>query len=175
MSDELYQPGISFRNPRVVRPATGDRTQPWFYQETVPGPLSMKAKLKRWERKPNLTRYSAVWNRAAKQRNVEKLGAYFHDVPTVQELGAAPAPTKESTTTRSPLGFLENLISTGVDVASGVTNVIEQREAQKQREATAKLQTYQQYFPNFGSDNTLLWVLGLGAVGVGAYFLIGRR
>jgi len=175
-ADVLYQPGISFRNPKLVRIATNPKVEPWFYSEQVPGPLSVTAKLKRWDKTSKLKRYNAVWNRQAKQRVAEKLGAYFHDVPTLQELGEAPAATKETAaTSRGPLGFLENLISAGTQVATGVTNIIANREQQKQQMAMAQFQASRPMFFGSGSDNTMLWALGIGAIGIGAIVLMKRR
>jgi nucleoside-diphosphate-sugar epimerase len=112
----------------------------------------------------------------AKQRVAEKLGAYFHDVPSLQELGEAPAATKETTaTSRGPLGFLENLISAGAQVATGVTDIIANRELQKQQTAMAQYQASRPMFFGSGSDNTMLWVLGIGAIGIGAVVLLKRR
>lgn len=175
--DVLYQPGISFRNPRVVRTATMVRSQPWFDGEKVPGPLSASNKLKRWDARPDLKRYNAVWNRSMKQRNVEKLGAYFHDIPTMSELGAAPPATSEtSAVTRSPLGFLDNLLKLGTNIATGVTDVIQKQAEQKQRVATSQAQTYAQaMFRPFTEDNTWLWVAGIGAVGLGAILFLRRK
>jgi len=175
--DILYQPGISFRNPKLVQIATAPKERPWFYQQQLPGPLSVSAKLKKWEAAPNLRKYKAVWNRQAKQRQVEKLGAYFHDVPTMHELGEAPPATKETTaTSRGPLGFLENLLSAGAQVATGVTDIIANREAQKQQVAMAQIQASRPFFfGGSGQDNTMLWVLGAGAIGLGAIFFLRRK
>jgi hypothetical protein len=175
-ADALYQPGISFRNAKLVRTVTSPRSEPWFYSDQVPGPLSVSSKLKRWDKTSSLNRYKAVWNRKAKQRVAEKLGAYFHDVPSLQELGEAPAATKETTaTSRGPLGFLENLISAGAQVATGVTDIIANRELQKQQTAMAQYQASRPMFFGSGSDNTMLWVLGIGAIGIGAVVLLKRR
>ncbi|NRH21516.1 hypothetical protein HOO68_05755 [Candidatus Gracilibacteria bacterium] len=177
--DVLYQPGISFRNPKIVRPATSIKSQPWFEGEQVPGPLSASSKLRRWDLRPNLSRYSPVWNRAMKQRNMEKLGAYFHDIPTMTELGQAPPATGETgSVSRSPLGFLDNLLKLGTNVATGVTNVLQQRAEQKQQVAQAQAQTYYQSMMRpfgAGGDSTWLWIAGLGVVGLGAVYFLKRR
>jgi len=172
--DVLYQPGISFRNPKIVRPVAHVRGQPWFEGPMAPGPLSASSKLKRWDKAPNLRRYSAIWNRSAKQRNVEKLGAYFHDVPTMSELGAAPGATSETTSvSRSPLGFLDSLMKIGTNVATGVTDVLLNQAEQKRQIAIAQTQTYTPTFMPSG-DNTWLWVAGLGVVGLGAFLYLRR-
>lgn len=175
--DVLYQPGISFRNPRYVRPVGQVRSEPWFYEQQMPGPLSRSAKLKRWEKSPELHRYKAVWNRQAKQRLAGNIGAYFHDIPTAQELGlgqAPPATSETTATSRGPLGFLENIVSSGLKVASGVTDILAKREDQKQAMAVAQLQMSQPFY-RVGGDNTLLWVAGIGALGLGAFLLMRRK
>jgi len=174
--DILYQPGISFTNPGIVRISAPVRGNPWFYERQGVGPLASSSKLKRFEASGPLRRYKAVWNRSAKQRNLDKLGAYFHDVPTMDELGAAPPSTSPSTTTvRNPLGFLDNLFTHVEKGAEGVTNVLLQREVQKTAAAQASTLPYIPYLRNFGSgDNTMWWIAGLGAAAVGAYFLIRR-
>lgn len=177
--DVLYQPGIGFRNPRMVRTATVVKSQPWFEGEQITGPLSASSKLRRWDLRPNLTRYSPVWNRAMKQRNMEKLGAYFHDIPTMNELGQAPPATSETASvSRSPLGFLDNLLKLGTNVATGITSAIQQRAEQKSQVAQAQAQTYYQSMMrpfSAGGDNTWLWVAGLGIVGLGAVYFLKRR
>jgi len=173
--DVLYYPGISFRNPKVVRPVTHVRAQPWFDGAVVPGPLSASNKLKRWDNVRGLKRYGAVWNRTAKQRNTEKLGAYFHDVPTMSELGAAPPATGETATvSRSPLGFLESLVKIGTNVATGVTDVMLNQAEQKRQVAAAQAQTYSSGMFLPSSDNTWLWVAGAGVLGLGAFLFLRR-
>ena len=46
VGDILYQPGISFRNPKVTKISAPIRTRPWFYQETAVGPLSAVNKIR---------------------------------------------------------------------------------------------------------------------------------
>jgi len=172
--DVLYQPGISFRNPRLARPATRDRSRQWFTEQTMPGPLTAKSKLKKWEVNPHLKEYKAVWNRAAKQRNVEKLGAYFHDVPSFASLGAAPSATSETqTVVRGPLGFLDNAISLLNQGAGGVFTSLTQREVQKTQSALAQTQAFR--LPFTGGDSSLFWILGaVGVIGVGAYLYMRK-
>lgn len=177
--DVLYQPGISFMNPRLVKIAAPVRSNPWFYEQKGVGPLSASNKLKRWENNPKLQRYNAVWNRTAKQRNMSKLGAYFHAAPTFNELGAAPPATSEtSSTSRDILGFLNNAITNIVaPAAGGVTDALLKREAQKTREAEAQSQSYYPMLQEFGGTGsyTWLWIAGLGVVGLGAYIYLRRR
>lgn len=174
--DVLYQPGISFRNPKVVRPVTMVRTHPWFEGDQAVGPLSAANKLKRWDLSRNLRRYSPVWGREMKQRNVEKLGGVFHGLPTMEALGQAPPATSEtSAVTRSPLGFLENLVKIGTNVATGVTDVLQNQAEQKRQVAVAQAQAYA--YPSFlpsGDNSSWLWIAGIGAVGLGAILYLRR-
>jgi len=174
--DVLYHPGISFRNPGIVRTVAPVRMTPWFFEEQGVGPLSASSKLKRFEKSGELRRYKAVWNRSAKQRNVERLGAYFHDIPTIDELGEAPPSTGPTTTTvRNPLGFLDTMFSVAEKAATGITDVMMQREQQKTAAAQASSMAYLPYMRGMvGGDNTIWWIAGLGAVAVGAYFLVRR-
>lgn len=179
-NDVLYKPGISFTNPRLVKIAAPVRSNPWFYEEKGVGPLSASSKLRRWDGNTPLKRYQAMWNRDAKARNVERLGAYFHDVPNLQELGQAPPATSETkTTTRnSTSGFLENLISTIGQGATSVTDALTQRAVQQQNVAVAQSQAYMSRLRGaFGGegDYTWLWIAGLGVVGLGAYFFMRKR
>jgi len=175
--DVLYHPGISFRNPGFVKIATRIRPNPWFYERKVAGPLSASAKLKRFEATPDLKRYQAVWSRKAKNRNVERLGAYFHDVPTMDELGAAPSATSSTpNAVRSSFGFLDSLLSIGDQVATGVTTSIQNREIQKQSAIQAKIDSFVAPVRQLAADNsnTLMIVAGVGILAVGTYFLTRR-
>lgn len=170
--DQLYFPGISYKNPKVVRPATRVANKPWFYQDQLPGPLSVSNKLKRWDKTDNLTRYKAIWNRSAKMRASQKLGAYFHDVPQLTELGlgAAPATSETTTTARNPLGFLENLVKTGSAITSSVADALVNREQQKQQSLQAQIQTYIPVPAFVRSGSNMTWILlGAGVLGIGAF------
>lgn len=178
-NDVLYQPGISFTNPRLVKIAAPVRPNPWFYEQKGVGPLSASSKLRSWDGATPLKKYNAVWNRGAKARNVERLGAYFHDVPTMNELGQAPPATSETkSTARGPLGFLENLITVAGQAGSGVTDALTQRAIQQQQVAVAQSQSYLarmgNVFGNVGGDYTWLWITGLGVAGLGAWFFLRK-
>jgi hypothetical protein len=175
--DVLYHPGISFRNPGIVRQAGAVRQNPWFYEKQGVGPLSASSKLRRFEKSGDLRRYKAVWSRSAKDRNMEKLGAYFQDIPTMDELGQAPPATGQSSSTvRGAFGFLDNVLTAATDAATGVTNVLQQREQQKQMTAQAQVSAYLPFLQrSMGGDNTMLWVAGLGIVGIGAFMYLRSR
>lgn len=175
--DILYHPGISFRNPGIVRTAAPVRANPWFFERKAVGPLSASSKLRRFEANDDLNRYKAVWNRRAKQRNVERLGAYFEDVPTMNELGEAPPATSTTTNVvRSATGFLDSLLSIGGQVATGVTDIIQNREAQKQAAVRARIDSFVAPVRQVVADNsnTVMIVAGVGILAVGAYFLTRR-
>lgn len=177
-ADVLYKPGYSFTNPRLVKTAAPVRSNPWFWEPKGVGPLSASNKLRRWENTPQLKEYSAIWNRQAKQRNMDRLGAYFHDVPTMQELGAAPAASGEtSAVVRSSTGFLDNLLTTMGQAAGGVTDMLTKQEAQKTQVAQARAQSYYSYLTqpfSSGGDSTWLLIAGVGILGVGAYLYFRR-
>lgn len=177
--DVLYKPGISFTNPKMVKIAAPVRSNPWFYEEKGVGPLSASSKLRRWDGTTQLNRYTPVWNRVAKQRNMQKLNGNYEPMLSMQELGAAPPATSESTTTRSPLGFLESLISVVGQGATGVMDVMTQQNVQKQQVAQAQTQSYMARFMSpfggSGSDSTWLYLLGAGVLGVGAFMYFRKR
>lgn len=178
--DVLYKPGISFTNPKMVKVAAPVRSNPWFYEEKGVGPLSASSKLRRWDGTTQLNRYTPVWNRAAKQRNMQKLAGNYQPMPSMQELGAAPPATAETTTTsRDILGFLSNALSVVGQGATGVMDVVTQQNIQKQQVAQAQTQSYMARFMNpFGGStggSTWLLLLGAGVLGVGAFMYFRKR
>jgi hypothetical protein len=178
MADELYSPGISFKNPRVPRIAAPVKGLPWFYEQTTPGPLSAANKLKKWENAPALGRYKAVWNRTAKARNTQKLGAYFHDVQTLHELGEAPPATSDSSsTTRDILGFLNNAITSAGQVGQGLLTVQHNRIKAQQQMSAAQAQSMSSLlFSRMGSVGTpsIVIIGAIGVAGLVAYLLLRR-
>lgn len=176
MADELYRPGYSFMNPPVTKIASPQRSRPWFWQPTAPSPLDIESKAVPLEMNPRLNRYQAVWNREMRNRNREKLGAYFREVPTIQELGQAPAATSTTQTTgRSVTGFLENLISKATEAASAVTTQLTSREQQKTQVAMAQAQSYFQPIMSAASANVMPIMLGLGVVGILIFAMKGAK
>src|SRR5574337_919359 len=85
-----YAVGISFKNPRVVNPVARFRA-PFFHMNWgVQGPAQVKEEM---YKSGQLQRFPTVWRRAAKARAIHKLGAAplnRREVPSFQELGAAP-------------------------------------------------------------------------------------
>lgn len=176
--DILYQPGISFRNTGLVRTVAPVRENPWFYERKAVGPLSASSKLKRFQSTGDLRRYQAVWSRQAKNRNVERLGAYFHDVPTMDELGEAPSATSSTpSVVRSSFGFLDSLLSIGDQVATGVTTSLQNRADQQAASARAKIDSFVAPVRQVVSENSNMFmiVVGVGVLAVGAYFLTRRK
>lgn len=166
--DILYSPGISFENPQVVKTAAPVRLRPWFYQETALGPLTIVSKQVSFENDRQLHPYTPIWNRAFKERNMKRIGAYSNEMPNFQELGEAPGPTEtQSTTARDPLGFLTNLISKTGDIATGVTNTMLQNSSIKMQTNQALIDTR---FGQIDSANVKIAV-GIGAAGLLAFYL----
>jgi len=142
----IYKPGISFRNAGLARPATIVRKNPWFYQKMTGGPMTKRAKLRRWK-SGKMARYRAVWNRGARQAGADKLGLSLGEVPNYMEigLGEIPGPTaKQNTMNRGPLGFLENILSTGMTGADQYLKIVRQREQERTQMALAKIKTYKE-------------------------------
>lgn len=174
LGDIVYQPGISFRNAEAGHPATKVRRIPWFQAPHVyaEGPLTRRSKLSRWTG-GSLNRYRAVWNRQAKANNVQKLGAYFAPVPTIDELGLGQVPTagnNESSTSRSPFGFLENILTDISEAGKiGLERIIAE-EKRRTEEAQTQFKFLTEPMQEFGStvqQNWPLILLGGAAIGVG--------
>lgn len=174
ISDVPYRIGYSFRNPTIVKPLTKTRTRPYFSKDwAMKGPTQVKEEL--WE-KGIEQRYPTVWRRAAKGMAVKSLGVVGNrtELPSFQELGAAPGPTDKSTVTsevdRSPWGFLNNMIKT----AGGLISQSQQMEIQR-----AQVQQYPTGMPNFFTPEgeglgVLGWSAIAGVVGIGAYLYMNR-
>lgn len=176
-----YVIGMSFRNPRVVKPVTHTNMRPYFAMDwAAKGPSETKEEL---YSSGQLRRYPTVWRRAAKAMTIEKLGDKVlnrKELPSFEELGAAPGPTDlvstTSTTSRGAWGFLDNLIkSTG--------EIIAQRQQLDIVKAQAQAQAAQQYptmLPTFytpgegGGIGMLGWMTILGGLGVGAYYFMRK-
>ena len=179
VGDILYQPGISFKNPKVTRISAPIRTRPWFYQETAVGPLSAVNKVKRSDLANSkvLKPYEAVWQRSALQRNTDNIGAYFHEVPNAQQLGLGEAPATSITTTtnRDPLGFLTNLVSTIGNAGSSVLTTMQKQQDQKTQTAMATVQAYTNQMMENVSDNKMPLIIGGVAVaGLIGWYLLRR-
>lgn len=176
ISQVPYRIGYSFRNPTVVKKLTHTRERPFFAMDwAIKGPAQVKDEL---FKTGILQRYPTVWRRAAKAMAVNGMGVVGNrrELPNFQELGQAPGPTDKETVTsdvsRSPFGFLENMIKT----AGGLIGQSQQLEIQR-----AQAQSGYGYtgLPNFytpgGGLGIMSWVAILGVAGVGAYMFMRNR
>lgn len=179
VGDILYQPGISFKNPKITRISAPIRTRPWFYQETAVGPLSAVNKIRRSDLANSkvLKPYEAVWQRSALRRNTDNIGAYFHEVPNAQQLslGEAPATSTTTTTNRDPLGFLTNLVSTIGNAGSSVLTTLQKQQDQKTQTAMATVKAYTDSVVENVADNKMPLIIGGVAVaGLIGWYLLRR-
>jgi len=176
ISDVPYRIGYSFRQPQIVKPITRTNTRPYFAMDwAIKGPSQVKEEL---YKKGVLQKFPSVWRRAAKSMNVAGLGVVGNrrELPSFQELGAAPGPTdKETVNTdvgRSVFGFLENMIKT----TGGVIAQSQQMEiarAQAQGPYATGLPRF--FTPSEGGLGMLGWAAIVGTLGVGAFLYMRNR
>jgi len=176
ISDVPYRIGYSFRQPQIVKPITRTNTRPYFAMDwAIKGPSQVKEEL---YKKGVLQKFPSVWRRAAKSMNVAGLGVVGNrrELPSFQELGAAPGPTdKETVNTdvgRSVFGFLENMIKT----TGGVIAQSQQMEiarAQAQGPYATSLPRF--FTPSEGGLGMLGWAAIAGTLGVGVFLYMRNR
>lgn len=176
ISDVPYRIGYSFRQPRVVKPVTQTNMRPFFAMDwAIKGPSQVKEEL---YKRGMLQKFPSVWRRAAKSMAVNGLGVVGNrrELPSFEELGAAPGPTdKETVNTdvgRSAFGFLENLIKT----TGGVIAQSQQMEiarAQAQGPYATGLPRF--FTPSEGGLGMLGWAAIVGTLGVGAFLYMRNR
>lgn len=165
-----YRFGYSIKNPKIVKTPYRVKKDPWFKMKWAAyGPAQVKEEI--WNQS-KLPEYPAVWRRATKRMNEEKLGLSGHvEMGNFHELGQAPGPTDKPGTTqeRSIWGFLENIVTKGSDIVMA-------REQTKLAQAQAELQARMQAFMPTVQEAVSYWpwVLGVGALGVGVY-MYSRR
>lgn len=177
ISDVPYRIGYSFRQPEIVKPVTKTDVRPFFAMDwAIKGPSQVKEEL---YQSGKLQKFPAVWRRAAKLKNVQSLHVVGNrrELPSFDELGAAPGPTDavtvNSTTSRDFFGFLDNAIKS-------VGGVIAQRQQMEIVKAQAQTPQYQvslpsSYMPSVdGGIGMLGWASILGGVGVVAYLYMKR-
>lgn len=183
ISDVPYRIGYSFRNPEMVKPVTMTRERPFFAMDwAIKGPTQVKAEL---YKSGVLQRYPTVWRRAAKSINIEKLDGLNgvggvvgmrKELPSFEELGQAPGPTDNATTTsetgRSFFGFLDNMIKT----AGGLVSQGQQLQIMKAQAQATQPSTFLPnfYTPGEGGIGMLGWAAIIGTVGVGAFLYLRR-
>lgn len=162
-----YRFGYSFRNPKYVNVPYEAKPEPWFRMRwAAQGPSEVKSKI--W-RSGRIVRYPSVWRRAGKRANIERLGVDVDrtELHNFNELGQAPGPAdKVADTGRNWWGSLENIVSKTADI------LISQQQAKiarAQSEISARMPVIVEqtstYFP---------WVVGIGILGTGAYFMLRR-
>lgn len=176
IGDILYSPGLSFKNPQLTKTAAPVRVRPWFYQETAIGPLSAVNKTKPITANKVLHTRRAVWNRDIKVDNAERLGAYFQQVPSAQDmsLGEVPATGVQDVANRSPLGFLTSAFEQIGSAGTSVLTALTKREDQKAQGAMATIQSYTEQFAQAGASNMPLIIGGVAIAGLAAWFLLRR-
>lgn len=173
-----YRIGYSFKSPNVVKRIAHQRDQPFFAMSWAgKGPTDVQKDF--WE-SGKTRRFPTVWRRAAMSGTVSRLGGVRHEMPSFDELGAAPGPTETSasgTIARNDWGSLLNTITSVV--GEGIQQQ-QQLQLVKAQVAAQKSQ-YSGMFPNIqvmpssdGSMGLLGWgaiALGVGAVG---YYVMNR-
>lgn len=168
-----YRIGYSFRQPSMVKPITRTNRRPYF---AIDWAASVSKKKEDLGRRSVLKKFPSIWRRAAKHINVRGLGVVGNrkELPSFDELGAAPGPTDNATTSsevsRGAFGFLDNLIKTTGSLIS---------QSQQLEIAKAKAQQYptmlpQMYMPSSGGLGILGWTAIAVALGAGTYFFIKK-
>ena len=178
ISDVPYRIGYSFRQPKLLKPVTKTNVRPYFAMDwAIKGPSQVKEEL---YKKGTLQKFPSVWRRAAKLKAVQTLGVVGNrrELPSFNELGAAPGPTDNttvnSTTSRDFFGFLDNAIKS-------VGGAIAQNQQLQVLKAQAQAPQYPVSLPSFYSPNsvggigTLGWISILGGVGVATYLYMKRQ
>lgn len=178
ISEVPYRIGYSFRQPELLKPVTKTTTKPFFAMDwAIKGPAQVKDEL---YKSGKLQKFPSVWRRAAKLKAVQSLGVVGNrrELPSFNELGAAPGPTDNvtvnTTTARDFFGFLDNAIKS-------VGGAIAQRQQLEIVKAQAQAPQYPISLPSFYNPNdiggigTLGWVSILGGVGVVAYLYMKKQ
>jgi hypothetical protein len=175
ISDVPYRIGYSFRQPRLVKPVTRTREQPFFAMNWAGSVTQKKEDL---YKKGVLQQFPSVWRRSAKAMNVSGLGVVGNrrELPNFQELGAAPGPTDKETvntsTRRDWMGFLQNSIK---DVGGFIaqSQQLEIARAQAQGPYATMLPRY--FNPSEGGLGLLGWTAIIGTLGAGTFLYMKYR
>ena len=164
ISDVPYRIGYSFRNPTIVKQLTKTRVRPYFAKDWgMKGPTEVKAEL---FKEGVLQRYPTVWRRAAKGMAVNGMGVVGNrkELPSFDELGAAPGPTDKATSSsevsRGVFGFLDNMIKT----AGGLISQSQQLEIQRAQAQQNPTVLPQFFTPSSGGIGMLGWAAIIGWV-----------
>lgn len=164
-----YRIGVSFKNAEIVKPLTFERRRPFFAMSWAKGgPADANSEF--W-RSGQVRRFPSVWRRAAKNNTSDKVGSLRAEVPSFDELGAAPGPTASSgaaTTKRNVWGSLAN------DLLMMGGSALQEAQQLQLVKAQAAAQRSGGMFPNFmlrpsgdgmGVFEWSLVALGLGTIG----------
>lgn len=174
ISDVPYRIGYSFRNPTMLKPVTRTRERPYFAMDWAGSVDQVKSN---FDKKGTLRQFPTVWRRSAKSMAVAGLGVVGNrrELPSFQELGAAPGPTDvptvNSSVVRDVLGFLQNGITT---IGGGILSnqQLEIARAQAQGPYATSLPNF--FTPSSGGLGAIGWLAILGTLGAGAYFYMKR-
>lgn len=174
ISDFIYRPGFSFRNPGAIVPATRAKQDPWVTMTWGPGPRTQWAKQQRWD-SHMLPRYRAYFRRSAKQRTY--LEGDFRELPGEHELGLgqAPGPTdKETSVVRE--GFMGKLGTVLTDVGDiFVARAEKEAEQARARADTLRDVLMQQAQQTFQQAQNYAPYLLIGGVAILGLVMMQRR
>lgn len=171
-----YRIGYSFRNPELIKPVTKTNKRPYFAVDWEP---SVDKKKQDLSKQSTLKRFPTVWRRSAKAMAVQGLGVVGNrrELPSFSELGQAPGPTDNVTTTsstsRDVFGFLDNIIKS---VGGAVAQSQQLEIAKAQAQVSQRYQLPQFFTPGAaGGIGTLGWAAIIGTVSLGAFLYIRNR
>lgn len=169
-----YRIGYSFRQPDIVKPVTHTNRRPYF---AIDWAASVEKKKGDLRSKSRLQKFPSIWRRAAKGKAIRGLKVVGNrkELPSFEELGAAPGPTDKATTSsevsRGAFGFLENLIKTTGGLISQ-SQQLEMAKAQAQQYPTSLPQAYMPY--EGGGIGMFGWLTIAGVLGAGTYYFMNR-
>lgn len=174
ISDVPYRIGYSFRQPKVLKPVTRTNVRPYFAKDwAMKGPTQVKEEL---YKSGVLQKFPSVWRRSAKAMNTKDLGVVGNrrELPSFEELGAAPGPTDKetvnSTTVRDFLGFLQNSIK---DVGGAISKSQELEILRAQSQGPYATTLPRAYTPSEGIG-MIGWAAIVGAIGIGTFIFVRR-
>jgi len=175
ISDVPYRIGYSFRSPKLLKPVTRTNTRPYFAKDwAMKGPTQVKEEL---YKSGVLQKFPSVWRRSAKAMNVAGLGVVGNrrELPSFQELGAAPGPTDKETvnsnTFRDFLGFLQNSIK---DVGGVISESQKLEVLRAQAQGPYATTMPRAYTPSGDGIGMLGWAAIIGALSIGTFMYVRR-
>jgi hypothetical protein len=174
ISDVPYRIGYSFRSPKLIKPVTRTRERPYFAMDWAGSVTEKKENL---YKTGVLQKFPSVWRRSAKAMNVAGLGVVGNrrELPSFQELGAAPGPTDKETvnssTTRDFMGFLQNTIK---DVGGFIAQNQQLEIIKAQAQGPYATTMPRSYTPSGDGIGMLGWAAIVGAIGIGTFMYVRR-